>query len=92
MANISYRLGQESSPEQIKEVIQGDKEARETFERLEAHLVANEVDLKKTPAVLGPWLKWDSSKQEFVGDFPARWANRLLRRNYRKPFVVPEKV
>ena len=92
MANISYRLGQQSSPEQIKEMIQGNKEATETFERLEAHLAANEVDLKKTPAVLGPWLSWDSSKEEFVGDFPASWANRLLRRAYREPFVVPDKV
>ena len=92
MANISYQLGQQSSPEQIKEIIRGNKEALETFERLQAHLAANEVDLKKTPAVLGPWLKWDLGKEKFVGDFPARWANELLRREYREPFVVPEKV
>lgn len=92
MANISYRLGRQSLPEEVREMIQGNKEALGTFERLEAHLAANEVDLKKTPAVLGPWLKWDFSKEKFVGDFPARWANELSRRDYRKPFVVPEKV
>jgi predicted dehydrogenase len=92
MANISYRLGQQSSPEEVKEIIRGNKEALETFERLEMHLAANEVDFKNTPAVLGPWLKWDSKKEKFVGDFPARWANKLLKRNYREPFVVPEKV
>lgn len=92
MANISYRLGRQSSPEEVREMIQGNKEALGTFERLETHLAANEVDLKKTPAVLGPWLKWDFRKEKFVGDFPARWANELSRRDYRKPFVVPEKV
>jgi len=100
LANTSYRLGQQSSPEQIRETIQGNKvgdsilpgEAPETFERLETHLAANEVDLKKMPAFLGPWLKWDSEREKFVGGFPARWANELLRRDYRRPFVVPEKV
>ena len=73
-------------------VVVRNKEARETLERLEMHLAANEVDLKKTPAVLGPWLTWDSNREEFVGDFPASWANKLLRRGYREPFVVPGRV
>ena len=34
-------------------------------------------------------LKWDTVKQEFTGDAEA---NRLFTREYRKPFVVPEKV
>ena len=92
MANISYRLGRTTSPDDIKEAIKANKEASETFERLQAHLVANDVDLGKTAAVLGPWLKIDSDKERFVGDFPTRWANELLRRDYREPFVVPDKV
>ncbi len=93
MGNISYRLGVKSSPEQIKEAIQANKEALKTFESFQEHLFANWIDLSKTQAVLGPWLKMDPEKEEFVGDFPARWANELLRRDYyREPFVVPEKV
>lgn len=91
MANISHRIGTESSPDQIKEVISGNKDALEAFERFESHLSANGVDLRKTPAVLGPWLKMDSAKETFVGEFAGR-ANKFLRRHYRKPFVVPEKV
>ncbi|MHC4396319.1 MAG: Gfo/Idh/MocA family oxidoreductase [Planctomycetota bacterium] len=91
MGNISHRLGVQSSPEQIKEVLRGDKEAMETFESFQSHLSANEVDIKKTPAVLGPWLKMDSEKEKFVGEFADR-ANELLKRKYRKPFVVPEQV
>ncbi|HUW20370.1 MAG TPA: Gfo/Idh/MocA family oxidoreductase [Sedimentisphaerales bacterium] len=92
MANISYRLGWESSPEKVRETIQSNKEALETFERFVSHLSANEVDLNKTPVVLGPWLKTDVKQERFVGDFPVQWANELLRRDYRKPFVVPEGV
>jgi hypothetical protein len=91
MGNISYRLGTESSNEQIKEIFSGDKDSMEAFERFQAHLSANEVSLKKTPAVLGPWLKFNSRKEKFVGKF-SRKANKLLTRNYRKPFVVPEMV
>jgi len=91
MGNISHRIGAESSSEQIKEVIKGDKDALEAFERFEVHLAANGVSLKKTPAVLGPWLRMDSSKEKFFGKFSER-ANQLLTRNYRKPFVMPEKV
>ena len=91
MANISYRVGSKSSPEQIKETLGSNKEALEAFERFQSHLSANEVDLKKTPPILGPCLKMDCEKEKFTGEF-ADQANKLLRREYRKPFVVPEQV
>jgi predicted dehydrogenase len=91
MGNISYRIGAESSNEQIKEIIKGDKDSLEAFERFQGHLRANGVSLEETPAVLGPWLRMDSSKERFFGRFSRR-ANRLLSRKYRKPFVVPEQV
>jgi hypothetical protein len=91
MGNISYRLGAESPNEQIREAIKDDKDTQEALGRFEDHLAANGVSLKETPAVLGPWLRMDSSKEQFRGKFSRR-ANRLLTRNYRKPFVVPEQV
>jgi len=72
-------------------VIQGDKDSLEAFERFKGHLSANGVELKKTPAVLGPWLKMNSKKEKFFGNFKNR-ANKLLKREYRKPFVVPRRV
>jgi hypothetical protein len=92
MANISYRLGRKSTPERITETIGDNKQALETFERIQAHLAANEVDLEKTPITLGPWLNVNCEKESFVGDFPTRWANELLKRTYRQPFVVPERI
>ena len=91
MGNISYRIGTESSNEQIMEVIKGDKDSLESFERFQNHLSANGVSLKTTPAVLGPWLKMNSKKERFFGKF-SKQANKLLARDYRKPFIVPEQV
>jgi len=91
MGNISQRLGKQSPPEQIKEMLVGDTESSEAFGRFQEHLRANGVNLTNTPAVLGPWLTMDSKKEKFIGRF-AKQANLFLIRNYRKPFVVPERV
>lgn len=91
MANISYRLGKAKSPGEIRERIQGKKELSNAHERFVEHLAANGIALDKTPAVLGPWLTMDSEKERFVGDLSDE-ANRLVTRDYRQPFVVPEKV
>jgi len=91
MGNISQRIGKESSNEHIREVIQADKDSLEAFERFQSHPAANGMRLNNTPAVLGPWLKMDSSKERFFGRFSKR-ANKLLIRDYRKPFVVPQQV
>jgi hypothetical protein len=92
MSNISYRLGNKVGPEKIKECIKNSKAFTETFNRFQSHLAANEVNLNETPAVLGAALKMDPKKERFVGDFPTKWANELLTRDYRKPFVVPDMV
>src|SRR5436305_533008 len=58
-ANISYRLGTRQSPEQIREAIKANADLEESFGRMEEHLGANHVDLKKTPATLGAVLRMD---------------------------------
>ncbi|HUT22955.1 MAG TPA: Gfo/Idh/MocA family oxidoreductase [Sumerlaeia bacterium] len=89
--NISHLLGREASPHEIHEQIKSEPEALETFERFKEHLAANEVDITKTKATLGPWLKMNPEKERFVG-FGAAKANRLLTRDYRQPYVVPKRV
>jgi len=91
MGNISYRLGKNAKPEEIAEVTKADKEAQDSYERLMEHVKANEADLAKTPAVLGPWLAFDSDKEQFTGSL-ADEANKLVTREFRKPYVVPDKV
>lgn len=91
MGNISYRLGKSAPPAQIQEQIRGRKELLEAFERFQAHLSANGIDLNQTPAMLGPMLTMDSATERFTGEF-AESANKLVSPEYRKPFVVPETV
>ncbi|UCG59962.1 MAG: Gfo/Idh/MocA family oxidoreductase [Phycisphaerales bacterium] len=91
MANISHRLGKRTSRDRVKEVIAGNRELSDAFERFEEHLRANGVSLMEAPATLGPLLKMDPDKERFVGSFAAE-ANMLVARNYREPFVVPENV
>ncbi len=91
MANISYRTGRKAPSGQIRDIIRGDREFGSSFDRLLAHLDANGVDLAKTPATLGAMLRFDPRAERFVGPF-AEEANELVSRNYRKPFVVPERV
>ena len=96
MANISLRLGQSSAPEVIQEAIKSQQSAAvESVERFQDNLFANWIDLTKDQASLGPWLEIDSKNEKFVGtgDYGvSRWANEMLKEQYREPFVVPEKV
>ncbi len=87
--NISYQLGKTRSPEQIREAVKDNKDLAEALGRMEEHLAANNVDLKKTPATLGTVLKMDPATERFIGNSKA---NKMLTRDYRKPFVVPAKV
>ncbi len=91
MANISYRLGEKASPDEIKNVIGDNAVLAESFDRLLEHLKANEVDLEKEPVTMGPMLTMDAQKEQFVGEH-SDWANMFIKRNYREPFVVPDKV
>ncbi len=87
--NISYRLGQKTGVEGIRSALKGHNGAGESFDRMLSHLRANEVDVAKDMITLGPVLTMDPKKETFPGNAKA---NALLTREYRKPFVVPNKV
>jgi hypothetical protein len=89
MANVSHRLGKQARPEAIRETIKASRELSDAFERCREYLRENGVDLGATPAVLGPWVTFDSKKERFISDH-AKEANALSRREYRRPFVVPK--
>jgi len=87
--NISYMLGKKQSPQAILEKFKGNKEAIDSFERLATHLNANGVDINTTPLTVGEFLKMDPKTEKFVKN---KAADQLLTREYRAPYVVPEKV
>ena len=87
--NISYPARQSCRTDEIRERIKADRDAVNTFNRMVEHLGQNDVDLNKTKATLGQFLKMDVVQEKFIDNSDA---NALLTREYRKPFVVPTQV
>jgi predicted dehydrogenase len=88
LGNISYRVG-DPTPFDGASAWADDEEKKAAFERFKAHLSENGVRLNGFDYRLGRTLKIDSQAGAFVGD---EEANGYLTRNYRAPFVVPEKL
>jgi len=87
--NISYRLGAQKKPDEIKAALKVDKGMVEAYERMVAHLDANEVDITKTPLSLGLPLRMDPKLEQFIDNAAA---NAMLTRPYRDAYVVPAQV
>lgn len=94
IANLSYRIGQQTPPDQIKESTKENPFLAKSFERFENHLFNNWIDLNQSQATVGPWLEIDAEKERFIEKESfdnGFWANQMLTRDYRAPFVV-EKI
>lgn len=90
LANISYRVGKKAGKDEIKERLQGDKWATDTFENFAANLADNQIDINVDKAVLGPWLSLNPETLKFEGEF-AEEANKIAYEDaYRKGFELPE--
>jgi hypothetical protein len=63
----------------------------ESFDRFRNHLFSNRIDWDKEDIILGPMLSFDLYTEKYVGEFSEQ-ANKYLSREYRAPFIVPEKV
>ena len=91
LANISYYLGEENkvSVKEAQAVLEKVKSRDNnivTLNRTVRHFVDNGVDLDKYPMSMGPLLKFDPEKEVFTNSTKA---NKVLNRDYRKPFVCP---
>jgi predicted dehydrogenase len=89
LANISYRLGEEVPFNPKTKAFGEDKFAYESLARMEEHLGRNGIKLMEAKYRLGRALGFDAAAEKFVN---APDADALLTRNYRKPFVIPERV
>lgn len=98
LGNLSFRLGADANRKEILEKIGDCKLAGETFERIEKHLAANEVDLNRTPMKLGPWLTIDRQTDTITrcdgkkAGPTIRKAKELERGFYRKPFALGKSI
>lgn len=89
LANVSYRLGEKSSFNKKNKAFGNNKKAYEYFERMQEHLKENGLNLEETDYIVGRNLEFDAKTETIKGDDEA---NALLSRNYRSPYIVPEKV
>lgn len=95
LANISHRLGGEMPNEAIRNAMASHEPMSDSFARMLEHLRANDVDVARTPGIMGPRLDLMAGAESFVSREKydmGYWANTLLTRQYRKPFAVPERV
>lgn len=86
--NVSYRLGEKTSTNEIAERLAADELLANSFDRMLGHLRANGVAVDGDAVLtMGEWLTLDPATETFVGN---EKANELRTRVYRKPFVVPD--
>ncbi len=85
----AYRLGSEVPFSTETRAFGDDKDAQETFARMEEHLKDDGVKLETLNYRLGRKLTVDAASMTFTDDPEA---DRLLTRAYRAPFVVPDKI
>jgi predicted dehydrogenase len=89
-ANISYRLGEMVPFNGNAKALGDSKEAVEAMGRLQDHLGKDhDLKLNEMKYRLGKKLTIDGKTESFIGDADA---NKLLTRQYRAPFLVPEKA
>ena len=90
LANMSYRLGTQVPFCPRTKVFDGNKDAYWTMARMEEHVaIEDSLKLEDMTYRLGRKLVVDERTESIVNDPEA---NKMLTRNYREPFVVPEKV
>jgi predicted dehydrogenase len=88
LGNISYLVGEPQSFGR-KPDMDNNEAAYETLQRFEQHLSENGVDMQNGHYKMGRKLNLDVKKERFKGD---KEANKLLTRDYRAGFEVPDKA
>jgi predicted dehydrogenase len=89
LSNISYLIGQQSSPDEVRARMSDYADIRRTTDAHLRILEANGADWNDL--VLGPKLTFDPTTETFTGEH-AEKANARLRYQMRKEFAIPERV
>jgi hypothetical protein len=92
LANCAYRVGQSYSREKAESIAQSSGPWKELLDGFQTHLQANHIDLATANLKVSSVLEFDPKKEIFTGSSATPDALALLRREYRKPYVMPEQV
>jgi predicted dehydrogenase len=86
--SVSHQSGHLATLAEVLESLENESDLfKDSFQRLNKHLKANDVDLGQTTITLGATLQFEPSSEQIIGN---EAANRLLARDYRKGFEVPK--
>jgi hypothetical protein len=89
LANIAYQSGGEFSSEKARGIDGVPKIWGELLDETQRLLSGHNLSLESPGIKLSPVLEHDPKSERFVGE-NASVANRFLKREYRKPFVIKE--
>jgi predicted dehydrogenase len=90
LANISYRLGKEVPGSVEPQGLPDNEHVHDSWSTIKEYLPNTlGLEMAKTSYTMGKVLQFDPASEKFVGSDEA---NKLLTRDYRAPFVVPEQV
>ncbi len=89
LGNVSWLRGEAGGPARVSQIASSLRHAGDTADRFLDHLMRNGVDPEIEQPIVGPWLEIDPDSETIEGD---EEANRLLTREYREPFTMPEVV
>jgi hypothetical protein len=91
LGNISYKMGKQTSVEDIYKKLGGDKFLLDSFNGFKNHLSKHGIDITKQLPVMGPQLSYHSEQEKFQGQ-NSEMANLFLKDTYRAPFIINEQV
>lgn len=89
LGNISYRVGETASVDSIKKAFGDDPIVQKAVSTVVDNVAEALPELKNPQWTLGPTLAFDPVKEKFIGNAAA---DKLLTRDYRAPYIVPENV
>lgn len=95
MANLSHRSGLPAKPKKIHDVMDGLAHGEEAVNSMVANLERHDTDLSKDSLTLGSWMSLEKGGSTLNVHSPESEliAQALFQpRQYREPFVVPEKI
>ena len=87
LANIAFQAGGKFSADEAKEI--NLVQWQTLMKEMESHTGAHGIKLESDQIRLSPMLELNVDQGRFVGD-NAESANQFIKREYRKPYEVPE--
>lgn len=89
LGNIAMRVGEEVPFSQKPKHLGDDPRIAESWDQITGNLEGAGVDLGMTNYQIGPVLEIDQANEQFTNNDEA---NKLLTRDYREPWVIPNEV